>query len=192
MPHEAATRETRGAGCPLAACRGQGQVIVKSALVLNATYEPLSIVSMRRAACLILADKADLVEDDGTHMRAEKFALPAPLVIRLRYVVRVPYHRRTALSRRAVMARDGHRCQYCGATADSIDHVVPRSRGGAHEWENVTAACRPCNLRKRDRTPEEAGMPLARRPHVPRESAWIALAVNRVPDEWKPYLAHAS
>jgi 5-methylcytosine-specific restriction endonuclease McrA len=90
------------------------------------------------------------------------------------------------------MARDGHRCQYCGATADSIDHVVPRSRGGAHEWENVTAACRPCNLRKRDRTPEEAGMPLARRPHVPRESAWIALAVNRVPDEWKPYLAHAS
>ena len=189
MPHEARSETRRAESRP---DPDQGQIAVKSALVLNATYEPLSIVSMRRAACLILADKADLVEDDGTHMRAEKFALPAPLVIRLRYVVRVPYHRRTALSRRAVMARDGHRCQYCGATADSIDHVVPRSRGGTHEWENVTAACRPCNLRKRDRTPEEAGMPLARRPHVPRESAWIALAVNRVPDEWKPYLAHAS
>lgn len=189
MPHEARSKTRRAESRPDPA---QGQIVVKSALVLNATYEPLSIVSMRRAACLILADKADLVEDDGTHMRAEKFALPAPLVIRLRYVVRVPYHRRTALSRRAVMARDGHRCQYCGATADSIDHVVPRSRGGTHEWENVTAACRPCNLRKRDRTPEEAGMPLARRPHVPRESAWIALAVNRVPDEWKPYLAQAS
>ncbi|MEY2627714.1 MAG: hypothetical protein RJB08_1473, partial [Actinomycetota bacterium] len=76
---------------------------MRSALVLNATYEPLSIVSVRRAACLVLADKAELVEDDGTSLRAERFALPSPLVIRLRYVVRVPYHRRTALSRRAVM-----------------------------------------------------------------------------------------
>ncbi|MFZ9696705.1 MAG: HNH endonuclease [Ilumatobacteraceae bacterium] len=165
---------------------------VRSALVLNATYEPLSIVSVRRAACLVLANKADLVEDDGSELRAERFALPSPLVIRLRYVVRVPYHRRTALSRRAVMARDGHRCQYCGAPADSIDHVMPRSRGGMHVWENVTAACRPCNLRKRDRTPEEAGMPLAKSPLAPREAAWITLAVTRVPEAWKPYLAKAS
>ena len=168
------------------------EITVRSALVLNATYEPLSIVSVRRAACLVLAEKADLVEDDGTALRAERFALPSPLVIRLRYVVRVPYHRRTALSRRAVMARDGHKCQYCGATADSIDHVMPRSRGGMHVWENVTAACRPCNLRKRDRTPEEAGMPLAKSPLAPRESAWITLAVARVPDAWKPYLTRAS
>ena len=115
---------------------------MRSALVLNATFEPLSVVSARRAVCLVLADKADIVEDDGTEVRAASMAVPGPVVIRLRYVVRAPYRRRTALSRRAVFARDGYTCQYCGRTADSIDHVMPRSRGGAHVWENVTAACR--------------------------------------------------
>lgn len=165
---------------------------MRSALVLNATFEPLSVVSARRAVCLVLADKADIVEDDGTQVRAESLTLPGPLVIRLRYLVKVPYHRRTALSRRAVFARDDHRCQYCGRPADSIDHVLPRSRGGMHVWENVTAACRACNLKKRDRTPEEAGMALARVPHTPRELAWITVAVHRVPEAWKQYLAHAS
>jgi len=168
------------------------RLTMRSALVLNATYEPLSVVSARRAVCLVLSDKADIVEDDGTEVRAENFSMPGPLVIRLRYVVKVPYHRRTALSRRAVFARDDHRCQYCGGVADSIDHVMPRSRGGMNVWENVTAACRPCNLRKRDRTPEEAGMRLASEPHAPRELAWISVSVGRVPDAWKQYLAHAS
>ena len=118
--------------------------------------------------------------------------MPNPLVIRLRYVVKVPYHRRTALSRRAVFARDEHRCQYCGAHADSIDHVMPRSRGGGNEWENVAAACRPCNLHKRDRTPDEANMHLARSPRAPREQAWVTVSVGRVPEAWKPYIAHAS
>ena len=104
----------------------------------------------------------------------------------------MPYHRRTELSRRAVFARDAHVCQYCGDLADSIDHIVPRSRGGRHEWENVAAACRPCNLRKRDRTPTEAGMDLARPAHAPRELAWVTVSVARVPDAWKPYLALAS
>ncbi len=103
---------------------------MRSALVLNATYEPLSVVPSRRAACLVLADKADIVEDDGTELHAAIISVPNPLVIRLRYVVKVPYHRRTALSRRAVFARDEHVCQYCGQLADSIDHIIPRSRGG--------------------------------------------------------------
>ena len=165
---------------------------MRSALVLNATYEPLSVVPSRRAACLVLADKADIVEDDGTVLHAATLSVPNPLVIRLRYVVKVPYHRRTALSRRAVFARDDHRCQYCGGLADSIDHVMPRSRGGEHAWENVAAACRPCNLGKRDRTPDEAGMRLARPPRAPRELAWVTIAVQRVPEAWKPYLARAS
>lgn len=164
---------------------------MRSALVLNATYEPLSIVPARRAACLVLVDKADVIEDDGTVMRSASLSVPVPLVIKLRYVVRVPYQRRAALSRRAVFARDDHRCQYCGDVADSIDHVLPRSRGGAHEWENVIAACRPCNLRKRDRTPEEAGMRLHSVPYAPRGSGWVSLAVGRVPEAWKPYLALA-
>jgi 5-methylcytosine-specific restriction endonuclease McrA len=165
---------------------------MRSALVLNASYEPLSVVPARRAACLVLDDKAEVVEHDGTLIRSENLAVPNPLVIRLLYMVKVPYHRRTALSRRAVFARDDHRCQYCGAAADSIDHVMPRSRGGEHVWENVAAACRRCNLYKRDRTPDEAGMRLARPPHAPRELAWVTVAVTRVPEVWKPYLARAS
>ena len=165
---------------------------MRSALVLNATYEPLSVVSARRAVCLVLSSKAEIVEDDGTHIHAETLSIPSPLVIRLRYVVKVPYHRRTALSRRAVFARDDHRCQYCGGVADSIDHVLPRSRGGMNVWENVTAACRPCNLRKRDRTPEEAGMALASVPLVPRELAWVTVSVGSVPEVGKQDLAQAS
>lgn len=165
---------------------------MRSALVLNATFEPLSVVPARRAVCLVLADKAEVVEDDGTVLHSASMSVPNPLVIRLRYVVKVPFHRRTALSRRAVFARDDSRCQYCGGHADSIDHIMPRSRGGEHAWENVAAACRPCNLSKRDRTPEEAGMRLARPARVPREMAWITVAVQRVPEAWKPYLARAS
>jgi len=165
---------------------------MRSALVLNATYEPLSVVPAFRAVCLVLAEKADLIADDGSLLHSERLAIPSPSVVRLRYVVKVPYARRTAMSRRALFARDNSCCQYCGGFADSLDHVVPRSRGGQHTWENVAAACRPCNLRKRDRTPAEAGMWLARPPRAPREQAWVAAAVTLVPEEWKPYLARAS
>lgn len=165
---------------------------MRSALVLNATFEPLSVVPARRAACLVLAQKAEVVHDDGTVLRSASVAVVSPTVIRLRYMVKVPYHRRTALSRRALFARDDHRCQYCGDQADSIDHIMPRSRGGGHVWENVAACCRPCNLRKRDRTPDEAGMRLASSPRAPREGSWVVVSVGRVPDSWKPYLARAS
>ena len=101
------------------------------ALVLNGTFEPICVVPGRRAICLVLAGKADLIESDGGEVRSERLTMARPFIIRLRYVVKVPYVRRTALSRRAVFARDDHRCQYCGATADSIDHVVPRSVGAS-------------------------------------------------------------
>jgi 5-methylcytosine-specific restriction endonuclease McrA len=107
-------------------------------------------------------------------------------------MVKVPYVRRTALSRRAIFARDEHTCQYCGARADSIDHVMPRSRGGEHSWENVAAACRPCNLFKRDRTPEEAGMALAAPCRAPSQSAWVVVSRSTVPDSWRSYLLIAS
>lgn len=165
---------------------------MRRALVLNATYEPLSVVPARRALCLLLSDKADLLHDDGSVAHAATIEVPFPSVIRLRYIVKVPYRRQTALSRRALFARDGNSCQYCGGPADSIDHVMPRSRGGAHTWDNVAAACRPCNLAKRDRTPEEAGMLLARAPRPPRASAWMVVSPGAVPEDWKPYLAIAS
>jgi len=164
---------------------------MSGALVLNVTFEPLGVVAVRRAVCLVISDKADVVEADVIPMYTVDQSFPRPLVVKLRYMVHVPYRRLTAVSRRAVFARDDHRCQYCGRHADSIDHVLPRSRGGEHVWENVAAACRRCNTHKRDRTPEEAGMRLERPCTAPRHGGWIALGSSRVPDVWKPYLAPA-
>ena len=161
------------------------------ALVLNTTYEPLCVVSARRAVVLLLTHKADLVADSGVRMRSQRLSIEVPSVIKLRTFVRVPYRRRAALNRRAIFARDGSRCQYCAAPAESIDHVLPRSKGGEHVWENVVAACRPCNTRKRDRLLSETTMVLRRRPTVPRELSWITVAVGRVPDDWEPYLQPA-
>jgi 5-methylcytosine-specific restriction endonuclease McrA len=165
---------------------------MQSALVLNASYEPLSVVSARRATCLVLAEKAEMLENDGVVLHSESLEISQPSVIRLRYMVKVPFIRRVSLSRRAIFARDDHRCQYCGECADSIDHVFPRSRGGRHTWENVAAACRPCNLSKRDRTPEEAGMELARPCRMPRSTAWVVVSVSAVPATWRAYLPLAS
>ncbi len=157
-------------------------------LVLNATMEPLCVVPARRAVVLVLSDKADVLHENGHRFRSERLALAAPSVVRLRRYVHVPYRRRAALSRRGVFIRDGHICQYCGVPAENVDHVVPRSRGGAHEWENVVAACRRCNSRKKDRTPAEARMTLLRTPFAPRAAFWLIVAVGRVDPNWHPYL----
>lgn len=156
--------------------------------MLNASYEPLCVVAARRAVVLVLSAKAEIVHHTGLVLRSERLEVPVPSVVRLRVFVAVPFRRRVAVSRRAVMARDGHACQYCGTTADSIDHVVPRSRGGEHSWDNVVAACRPCNVRKRDRYLNETTMRLRRRPGAPLGSAWLIVAAGAVPGEWAPYL----
>lgn len=158
------------------------------ALVLNATMEPLCVVAARRAVVLVLTDKADVVSANGHRFRSEQLDIAAPSVVRLRRFVRVPYRRRAALSRRGVFLRDAHECQYCGRTAENVDHVLPRSRGGLHAWENVVAACRRCNSRKKDRTPGEAGMALTRQPYAPRAAFWLVVAVGGVRDDWSDYL----
>src|SRR5213075_1932074 len=142
------------------------------ALVLNATYEPLCVVPIRRAVVLVLKEKAEVLHSTDQELHSERSSFAVPSVIRLTYFVRVPFRARAALNRRAVFARDGHRCQYCGAHAENIDHVIPRSRGGAHEWENVVAACRPCNSRKQDRMLHETSLLLHRKPTAPRERTW--------------------
>src|SRR5215210_4297883 len=162
------------------------------ALVLNATFEPLCVVPSRRAAVLVLDEKAEILHDTGDALHSEHLTLPVPSVIRLRQFVKVPFRRRAPLNRRAVFARDGNRCQYCGDAAESIDHVLPRSRGGEHVWENVVAACRPCNVRKRDRLLHETAMVLGRRPTAPRELTWVVVAVGTVPQQWEPYLHPAT
>jgi 5-methylcytosine-specific restriction endonuclease McrA len=159
------------------------------ALVLNASYEPLSVVSARRAMVLVLAQKAEPLSASGTVFHSEHLAVEVPSVIRLRQFVKVPFRRRAALNRRAVFSRDGGACQYCGRAADSIDHVVPRAKGGQHVWENVVAACRPCNVLKRDRLLHETSMTLRSVPRAPRGFAWIAVHVSNVPEDWEQYLA---
>jgi len=167
-------------------------VAVTRALVLNATFEPLSIVPSRRALMLLLDDKAELIHSTERHFRAARVAFPEPSVVRLARYVRVPYQSRVALNRRAVFARDGHRCQYCGSTAENIDHVVPRSRGGTHTWDNVVAACRRCNTRKEDRLVHEVGLTLRRAPSQPRERVWFLVATGGLRPDWEPYLGSAS
>ena len=113
-------------------------------------------------------------------------------MIRLVHFVRVPYRNRVPLSRRAVFARDGHRCQYCNRAAENIDHVVPRSRGGAHTWDNVVASCRACNARKEDRLPAEAGLTLQHPPREPHADLWVVATAGSIDPVWEPYLPASS
>ncbi len=163
-----------------------------SVLVLNATYEPLSVVSVKRAIVLLLKEKAELLEAAEARLRAEQRSMPIPVVIRMVYYVRVPRNLGIPLSRRTVLARDQYTCQYCGAMPGraelTIDHVLARSRGGLTEWENVTTACRPCNQHKGNRTPKEAGMKLLREPFRPRFIALTVLSEPQNRDIWRKYL----
>ena len=140
---------------------GMGQT-----LVLNASYEPLNITSWRRAITLMLKGKAESLEEDISQEIHHGKKLPT--VIRLRYYVKVPF-REVALTRKNILLRDNNSCQYCNYKGSqlSIDHVLPRSRGGSDNWENVTTACLRCNIQKGNRTPEEANMNLKRKPYKP-------------------------
>ncbi len=134
------------------------------ALLLNASFEPLCVVSSRRAVVLVLKDKAEIVHRNGAEFHSERRNVPVPTVIRLVHFVRVPFRAKAPLSRRAVFARDGHRCQYCGTTAENLDHVMPRSRGGPHTWENVVARAGPAMPARRRGRRTSAGWCCAARP----------------------------
>jgi 5-methylcytosine-specific restriction endonuclease McrA len=157
-------------------------------LLLNATYEPLCVVSSRRAIVLVLTEKAESVDDAADVVRAETLSLAVPVVVRLTRYVRVPYPASVPLSRRAVFTRDGQTCVYCGGSATSIDHVVPRSRGGTHTWDNVVAACRRCNHTKADRSLAELGWKLPRPPSTPSGAAWRLLGHRTVDPRWREWL----
>ena len=159
-----------------------------SALVLNATYEPLCVVGARRAVVLVITGKAVAVAAADTVMHSERTDVPVPVVVRLSRFVRVPFRATVPLTRRAVFARDGGRCVYCGAPATSLDHVVPRSRGGAHAWDNVVSACSRCNHIKADRTVADLGWRLARQPTAPIGSAWTVVGGRRIDPRWLPWL----
>src|SRR5437016_14572417 len=151
---------------------------MQQVLVLNASYEPLNVTTVRQAHGLVFKGKAEVVEELEEPLRSATATYPRPHVIRLVQYVRVPRTLQRKISRRALFARDGWRCMYCGTTAGrlTLDHVVPRSRGGESVWENVVTACSPCNLRKGDRTLDETGMELRVHPRPPAPVLFIKLA----------------
>jgi 5-methylcytosine-specific restriction endonuclease McrA len=161
---------------------------VAGALVLNATYEPLCVVPMRRAVVLVLAEKATIIEAGDGVMHSERTCVPVPTVVRLSQYVRVPYRRDVPLTRRAVLDRDGQTCVYCGLRADTIDHVRPRSRGGEHLWTNVVAACARCNHRKGDRLLAELGWHLPHPPLQPPPTVAVVLGWAKRHPSWQQYL----
>ena len=164
-------------------------------LLLNATFEPLQLVSERRAVVLLLAGRVETIatSDDATLCRSTSTTVAVPSIVRLHDVVRLPSRVRTPpLTRRALLLRDGYRCAYCLGHADTVDHVVPRSRGGRHEWTNVVAACRRHNMQKGDRLLEEIGWGLHFEPRVPDGPWWRWRHVPDADPLWAPFLPRAS
>ena len=159
-------------------------------LVLNATYEPINVCTVRRATVLLLKQKAELIERAKWSLRSEHTAMPRPMVIRLVSYVNVPRdtHRRK-ITRRAVFARDGWTCQYCGSRSNlTVDHVIPRSKGGGSTWDNIVASCAPCNRRKGDLLPAQANMVPRHAPRAPNPHVFIHVASPTIPTAWKQWL----
>src|SRR4051794_2104414 len=163
-------------------------------LVLNATYEPINVCTVRRAVVLLLKAKAEVIEQADRQLHSERMTMSRPAVIRLVSYVHVPrdVHRRK-ITRRAVFARDGWECQYCGSRSSlTVDHAVPRSKGGASTWENIVAPCALCNRRKGDQLPRQVGMHLVRQPRIPGPQVFIHVASPTIPENWKQYLPKAA
>lgn len=159
-------------------------------LVLNASFEPINVCTVRRAIVLILKEKAEVIDEHELEVHAERMSMTRPSVIRLRTYVRIPYQSfRRKITRRAVFARDGWECQYCGRRGSlTMDHVVPRSKGGDTSWENVVACCATCNRRKGDRSVSQSGMKLASVPRAPHATIFIHVASPTIPQSWLPYV----
>lgn len=160
-------------------------------LVLNAGYEPLSVVSSRRAAVLVMRGKASVLAEDGGPIASPTTLWPRPAVILLHQYVRVVRRRPGSPSRRGILRRDQQSCAYCSRPADTVDHVIPRSRGGDSSWENLVACCGPCNLRKGDRTLGELGWSLRVTPRAPRHHTWLPQELDTPHELWVPFLEHA-
>ena len=167
---------------------------MSTTLLLNASYEPLAVVPLRRAVVLVLRERAEIVAEhpDRQVTTGAGAQLPWPAVIRLKRYIRIPYRRTRppSISKAGVLARDHHRCAYCDAGASTVDHVVPRARGGRTVWSNCVAACKRCNAKKGSRTLDELGWTLRVTPCAP-EPDRIVIAIVATDEAWEPYLAYA-
>jgi len=158
--------------------------------VLNHNYEPLSVCNVKKAVILLYLGKAELIEAlDGRRLHSVSMSMPFPSIVRLSIYVRLPF-KKIVLSRKNILRRDGHKCQYCGRgdVPLTVDHIVPRARSGEDSWENLVCACVRCNNRKGDLAPGEAHMSLLRKPIRPNHVMFIRDFVGSVDEGWKPYL----
>ncbi|PIU45311.1 MAG: HNH endonuclease [Ignavibacteriales bacterium CG07_land_8_20_14_0_80_59_12] len=159
-------------------------------LVLNQNYEPMSVCNVKKAVILLYLGKAELVESkNGKALHSVSSTMPCPSIVRLSVFIHAPF-KRVVLTRKNILRRDAYRCQYCGGTGLplTVDHVIPKAQCGEDAWENLVSACLRCNNKKGDRTPEEARMPLLRRPRRPSHVTFIRHFVGQVDEGWKPYL----
>ena len=170
-----------------------GHALHAPVLVLNASYEPINVCAARRALVLVLKGVAMTEEENGHFLHAARFAMRVPSVIRLLEYRRIP-HQSRALSRKNILLRDRNTCQYCGEVLPSgeltLDHVIPRSRGGSSTWENLVACCHPCNRRKGNQFAAEASMKLLREPRAfnLHTSRHIMRMIGRSDTKWRKYL----
>lgn len=158
-------------------------------LVLNQNYEPMSVCSAKKAIVLLYLGKAEMIERNHQLIHSVSASMPLPSIVRLGRLVHIP-RKRILLTRSNVIKRDNHQCQYCGTMEGSftVDHVIPKDKGGQDTWENLVCACIRCNTKKRNQTPKEAGMSLLRIPRKPGYLLFIQHHIG-IPDErWKPYL----
>ncbi len=159
-------------------------------LVLNFTYEALNITSFRRAVKLIFSGKAEVVHDRDRILASPTFEMRLPSIIRMLYYIRRPMQK-VALTKKNILLRDDYVCQYCGVKGErltTVDHVIPRSRGGPSTWENLVCCCMRCNNRKNNRSPEHSNMTLRRKPKAPKYIPWIRVKRNTLPGEWYKFL----
>ncbi len=161
-------------------------------LVLNSTFRPLSVINPKRCISLLMRDKVMPLVDSSIKLHSEKDSFLIPKVVILKYYVKAPYSRRIALNKDNIFIRDNYICQYCSSSAESIDHIVPKSRGGEHEWKNIVACCKTCNLNKADKLLHETQLTLLKNPMLPSDNFWIKAILNSSPDPaWKKYLMTA-
>ena len=161
-------------------------------LILNSTFQPLSVISFKRAISLMHNNKINIIKNSEIILRSEKEEFFIPKVGILTYFVKAPFARRVALNRENIFIRDYFTCQYCGKAAESIDHIVPRSKGGLHEWSNVVACYKKCNLIKADKLLHQTHLNLKKAPGNPKDNSWIKTIVGSNPDpSWKEYLISA-
>ena len=161
-------------------------------LILNSTFQPLSIASAKRSVALLLSKKINVLKASKLQIRSENEIITIPKVALLTYYVKAPYARRVALNRSNIFIRDFNTCQYCGNSAESIDHIIPKSKGGENVWSNVVACCKKCNLIKADKDLTDTRLKLKRNPQRPVGAFWIKTIVGSNPDpSWEEYLISA-